>query len=237
MNVMKPMALALLSIALGACGTVSQNENTQKVVTDSGTTVIKPSDISEANGWKQVVAGYWTKTEQTENGPITSTFISHSSKEAVEHEIALQENAKQQQDRMLGSATASTDNQYLTFMKSLLGQGSSAISAQGTCTTNPVFSVTPYNNGSRVGVLSYVSGSCTSGGRASSIAKYNGVTSNIYDDNLTQTRTYTANSDATRYTLTPVPNSAYDCAEARMGGTASTIKRHWGKTNDCIYYN
>lgn len=239
--------IVCLGFGLAACGALPQNTALPTQEDQPPITSVRPAEVSEANGWKQIVPGYWTKTEEYMGGPLVTTYIDHSQKMAVEHELKIQEAAKQRLigEGLLPMQMQTEGNGYTNLLRDVLKKlnggltrsQAASLNAQFVCTTNPAFSVGPYNNGSRVGVVSYVSGSCTNGGRASAIAKYNGLTSNTFDDNISQTRTYSTTADATRYTLTPAPNSATDCGEARMGSTGSTIKRHWGNPGDCIYYN
>lgn len=234
------LMLISVPIILASCGrdTAMTESESSNVSSKPEVVTIRPAEVNEANGWKNIVPGYWTKTEDYMGGPLITTYIDNKVRAAVEYEINSYEAAKSRLLKDLSQQDKLENDSYKEFLNELIANFSkNNLSALFVCTSSPVFSVGPYNNGSRVGVTSYVSGSCTNGGRASSIAKYNGVVSNIYDSNSTQSRTYSATSDATRYTLSPSVNSATDCGEARMGNFSSTVKRHWGNANDCISYN
>lgn len=237
MNRTIALPAALLLSALVSCQQTSiPDAEPTGTVSPRMERIAKPS----GEGWNEIVPGYWVKTEEYMGGPLVTTYIDNSSRQALEYERAQYVQAVAQLKADGLHPQTNEGDYYLGYLNDAIknvGKVGQSIDPLYTCTTNPVFSVGGYNNGSRSGVISHVAGSCSNGGRASAIAKYDGITSNIYDADGTQTRTYSATAEATRYTLTPAANATYDCAEARMGSTTSTVKRHWGKTNDCIYYN
>lgn len=127
-------------------------------------------DRPSGEGWKEIVPGYWVKTEEYMGGPLVTTYIDNSSKEALEYERTqylksiqgLKANGLYPQDMK--------SDYYLNYLNEAMqnsGNLSKTLSPLYTCTSSPAFSVGPYNNGSYTGVVSYVSGSCTNGGRAS----------------------------------------------------------------------
>lgn len=232
----KVLSVLFISLFLASCGQKSVKSGSE----ESKIKAIELSSINEENGWRQIVKGYWERVQKTEDGDIVDTYIDNSSLTALEYERDKYLLGKSKLDSdSLNSLNAQGDY-YLEFINQRIAdlkEKGIKMNPQGACNTNPAFSVGPYGGGqTRAGVASYVLGKCTNGGRASAIAKYNGITDNKYDDGF-KTRDYSILADATRYTTSPLADQTKDCGEARLGAFSSTIKRHWGRQDDCLYYN